>query len=87
MQDNADVMFELETVFGAEKVDERWNAKISLHVVNPSSVNKDWAVDYDQFAEGLENWAKVWECDGEDEETINGFGCGSVLPPRTQTTV
>ena len=84
---NADVMFEMETIFGAEKIDERWNAKISLNVVNPSSVNRDWAVDYDQFAAGLENWAKVWECDGEDEETINGFGCGSVLPPRTQTTV
>jgi len=84
---NADVVFDMNALFGAEKVDERWNAKISLNVVNPSSVNRDWAVDYDQFAEGLENWAKVWECDGEDDLTINGFGCGSVLPPRTQTTV
>ena len=84
---NTAIVFDMKTIFSAEEVDERWNAKISLHVINPSSVNRDWAVDYDQFADGLENWAKVWECDGEEDLSIDGFGCGSVLPPRTHTTV
>ena len=84
---NADVDFGIQSVFSAERLDDRWNAKISIHIVNPSSVNRDWAIDYDQFADGLENWAKVWECDGEDALSINGFGCGSVLAPRTHATV
>jgi hypothetical protein len=84
---NTAIVFDMKTIFSAEEVDERWNAKISLHVINPSSVNRDWSVDYDQFADGLENWAKVWECDGEEDLSIDGFGCGSVLPPRTHTTV
>ena len=84
---NDDVQFEISNLFHADKVDENWTASISVHVINPSSINRDWAVDFDRYQTSLLNWEKTWDCDGEDQLDIDGLGCGSVLPPRTHTTV
>ncbi len=84
---NDEVRFEISESFRAEKIDENWTASISVHVINPSSINRDWAIDYDRYDSSLLDWEKTWNCDGEDQLSINEFGCGSVLPPRTHTTV
>ena len=84
---NASVVYDLDMEHTAKEIDGNWSALISVNVVNPSSINRDWTLDYDQYASSLSDWILVWECDGEDSLDINGFGCGSTLPPRTQTTV
>ena len=84
---NASIIFDFETDSTASETDERWNALISVDVWNPSSINRDWTLDYDQYDSSTTNWAMVWDCDGKDTLDINGFGCGSTLAPRTKATV
>ena len=84
---NTSIVYDLEMNYTATEIDEQWRALISVDVVNPSSINRDWTVDYDRHDSELSGWSLVWECDDEDTLDINGFGCGSTLPPRTQTTV
>jgi len=81
------IVFEMNMDFTASETDGQWNALVSLKVDNPSSINRDWALDYDQYNSGLSNWAMSWDCNGKDTFDINGFGCGSTLPPRTDITV
>jgi len=84
---NASIIFGLKTDSTAIEIDEQWNALISVDVWNPSSINRDWSLDFDQYDSSTANWAMVWDCAGEDTLDINGFGCGSTLPPRTEKTV
>jgi hypothetical protein len=84
---NASIIFGLKTDSTAIEIDEQWNALISVDVWNPSSINRDWSLDFDQYDSSTANWAMVWDCAGEDTLDINGFGCGSTLPPRTERTV
>ena len=84
---NTSVVYDIDMNYTASEAEGQWNALVSVHVINPSSVTRDWAIDYDQYDSRLEKWGKVWQCDGEDSLDINGFGCGSTLPPQTQTTV
>ncbi len=84
---DSSVEFEIEMNYTAAQVDGQWNALVSVHVLNPSSVNRDWAIDFDQHNSNLDDWGDSWECDGEDSLDLNGEGCGSTLPPRTHTTV
>ena len=79
--------YDIEMNYTASQVDGLWSAFVSVHVLNPSSVERDWAIDFDQFDTRLSNWATTWDCDGEDTLNINDAGCGSTLPPRTHTTV
>jgi len=84
---NASIVYDLEMNYTANEVDEKWNVLISVAVLNPSSVNRDWTLDYDQYDSILADWVLVWECDGEHTLDINGFGCGNTLPPHSDTTV
>ena len=81
------IVYDLEMSYTAKEVDGSWTALIAVTVLNPSSINRDWALDYDQYDSKLADWVLIWECDGEDTLDINDFGCGSTLPPRTLTTV
>jgi len=84
---NASIIFGLETDSTASETDGQWNALIYVDVWNPSSINRDWALDFDQYDSSTANWAMVWDCGGKDTLDINGFGCGSTLSPRTETTI
>jgi hypothetical protein len=84
---NASVVYDLDLEYTAKEIDGNWSALISVTVVNPSSINRNWTIDYDRYDSALTDWSLVWECDGEDILDINGFGCGSTLPPQTFTTV
>ena len=84
---NASVVYDLDIEHTAKEIDGNWSALISVTVVNPSSINRNWTIDYDRYDSALTDWSLVWECDGEDILDINGFGCGSTLPPQTLTTV
>ena len=84
---NASVVYDIDMNYTASESEGQWNALVSVLVVNPSSLNRDWAIDFDQYNSLLSDWDKVWQCDGEDTLDISGFGCGSTLPPQTQTTV
>ena len=84
---NASVVYDLDMEHTAKEIDGNWSALISVTVVNPSSINRNWTVDYDRYDSALTDWSLVWECDGEDKVDINGLGCGSTLPPQTLTTV
>ena len=64
-----------------------WSAEVSITVQNPSSLERSWAVLEDQYDTNLNAWTASWNCDGEDSISIGEGGCGSVLPPNTQTTV
>ncbi|MBT60240.1 MAG: hypothetical protein CMA63_01640 [Euryarchaeota archaeon] len=84
---DARVFYDVNHNVTAELVDGVWNAQVTLLVTNPSSINRDWAADFDQYDDDLSGWSLIWDCDDEDQLGINGFGCGSTLPPRTQTSV
>lgn len=79
--------YEIDMNYTAMQIDGHWNALISVHVMNPSSVNRDWAIDFDHHNSNLDDWESTWDCDGEDSLNINEEGCGSTLPPHTHTTV
>lgn len=84
---DTNVTYEIKQNTTAELNAEAWGAEISVLVTNPSSVNREWRIDFDQYDPDLSGWAMIWDCDGEDQLDINGFGCGSVLAPRTQSVV
>ena len=81
------IVYDLDMRYTAKEVDGSWTALISVTVFNPSSITRDWALDYDRYDSKLADWVLIWECDGEDTVHINDFGCGSTLPPRTPSTV
>jgi len=81
------VEYEIDMNYTASHLDGQWTALVSVHVLNPSSVNRDWAIDFDHHNSHLDAWENTWDCDGEDSLDVKGEGCGSTLPPRTHTTV
>ena len=84
---DASIEYDIDMNYTALQLDDHWNALVSVHVKNPSSVNRNWAIDFDQHNSHLDNWDKAWDCDGEDSLDVQGDGCGSTLPPRLDTTV
>ncbi len=79
--------YDIDMNYTALQIDGQWNALVSVHVMNPSSISRDWAIDFDHHNSPLDAWESEWDCDGEDSLDVNGGGCGSTLPPHTHTTV
>ena len=76
---DSDVEYEIDMNYTATELDGQWNALVSVHVLNPSSVNRDWAIDFDHHNSHFAAWENAWDCDGEDSLDVKGEGCGSTL--------
>lgn len=82
-----EVEYDIDRFAKAVLVNETWSAEVVVTVKNPSSLSKGWAILEDRYDPDLTFWDLTWQCDGEDTRSIAEGGCGSVLPPSTQSTV
>jgi hypothetical protein len=82
-----EVTYTIDSFEQATEFNGTWSAEVSVTAKNPSSLERTWAVLEDRYDTDLTAWSAVWECDGEDSYSIAEGGCGSVLPPSTQSTV
>ena len=58
-----------------------WLSRNKILVTNPSAIESPYAVSA-VFAHQGHAWQIEWDCDGEDERTVDGQGCGSLLLPK-----
>ena len=73
--------FEIEGVHPAVlQEDGSWHSHNKILVNNPSALEQPYAVNA-VFAHQGHDWKMEWNCDGEDQRTIDGEGCGSMLLP------
>jgi hypothetical protein len=84
---NDEVEYSIESLSQATLLNDTWSAEVVVKVANPSSLSRSWAVLEDRYDSDLEAWQLTWDCEGEDTNSILDGGCGSVLPPSTQSEV
>ena len=84
---NDEVEYSIESLSQATLLNDTWTAEVVVKVANPSSLSRSWAVLEDRYDSDLEAWQLTWDCEGEDTNSILDGGCGSVLPPSTQSEV
>ncbi|MFB1005412.1 MAG: hypothetical protein QMC59_02900 [Candidatus Poseidoniaceae archaeon] len=82
-----EIVYSIDGFSQATLENETWSAELSMTAKNPSSLKRTWAVLEDRYDADLNAWTLSWDCDGEDSNSIGEGGCGSILPPNTQSTV